>query len=50
MYIDSLTITALIVFFGALVLFVNFCLIKVCGLIEREPTDEEPTTGGARRS
>jgi len=44
-YIDSLTIAALIVFIGALALFVNFCLIKVCGLIEGQPNDEDPTDG-----
>jgi hypothetical protein len=48
MYIDSLTITALIVFIGALVLFVNFCLIKVCGLIKGDPTDDDQTHGAHR--
>ena len=48
MYIDSLTIAALIVFFGALALFVNFCLIRVCGLIDDQPTDENPRDGVPR--
>lgn len=32
MYIDSLTITALVVFVIALGLFIRFCLMSECGL------------------
>lgn len=32
MYIDNLTISALIIFFGALYLFIRYCVINVCGL------------------
>jgi hypothetical protein len=34
MYIDSLTITALVVFVIALALFVRYCIMSVCGLHE----------------
>jgi hypothetical protein len=40
MYIDSLTITALIIFIGALYLFIRFCMIKVCGM---KVPDNEPS-------
>ena len=32
MYIDSLTLVAVVVFIVALAAFVRFCIIKVCGL------------------
>ena len=32
MYIDSLTIAALLVFVVTVAAFVRFCLVKVCGL------------------
>ena len=32
MYIDSLTITGLIVFVIAMALFIRFCMMSVCGL------------------
>ena len=31
MYIDSFTVTALVVFIVMLAVFVRFCMIKVCG-------------------
>lgn len=37
MYIDSLTITALLIFLGALYLFIRFCMVRVCGL---KPADK----------
>ena len=32
MYIDSLTITALVVFVIALALFIRFCIVAMCGV------------------
>jgi len=49
MYIDSLTITALVIFFLALALFVNFCLVRVCGLIQGRPTDEAKPKRATRK-
>jgi hypothetical protein len=31
MYFDSLTVTALVIFVGALGMFIRFCLVRVCG-------------------
>jgi hypothetical protein len=31
-YIDSLTITALVIFVVSLVVFVRFCMMTVCGM------------------
>ncbi len=44
MYIDSLTITALVIFFAALVLFINYCLFKVCGMVERQSDEDKPAS------
>ena len=48
MYIDSLTITALVIFFGALYLFVRFCVIKICGMtqVEEEVSSREDPRNG----
>ena len=40
MYIDSLTITALMIFLGALYLFIRFCIVSVCGM---KPADGQST-------
>ena len=32
MHIDSLTVTALVVFIIMLAVFVRFCMVKVCGM------------------
>ncbi len=40
MYIDSLTITALVIFFIFFALFVKFCLLKVCGGTPRESRED----------
>ncbi|MDH3980564.1 MAG: hypothetical protein OEU91_08640 [Gammaproteobacteria bacterium] len=37
MYIDSLTITALVVFVIALALFIRFCVMSVCGMQAARP-------------
>jgi hypothetical protein len=39
MYIDSLTITALVVFFIMLAVFVRFCMVKVCGMTATHKQD-----------
>jgi hypothetical protein len=43
MYLDSLTVTALIIFVGALWMFIRFCLVRVCGLktAETQVTNDE---------
>ena len=40
MYIDSLTITALVVFAIFFVMFVKFCVLNICGLSSENK--EEP--------
>lgn len=35
MYIDSFTVTALVVFVIMLAVFVQFCRVKVCGMAAR---------------
>ena len=37
MYIDSLTITALVVFVIAMALFIRFCMMSECGLQSPDP-------------
>jgi hypothetical protein len=48
MYIDSLTITALVVFVIALALFIRFCMMSVCGMQPRNlhGGDETPRAHG----
>jgi hypothetical protein len=49
MYIDSLTITALVVFVIALGLFIRFCILSVCGLQDPSPqrhSGETPRPSG----
>jgi hypothetical protein len=41
MYIDSLTITALVIFIGALYLFIRFCMLRICGM--KVPDNDEPS-------
>jgi hypothetical protein len=36
MYLDSLTVTALVIFVGALWMFIRFCMVRVCGLKSAE--------------
>ena len=50
MYIDSLTVTALVLFVAALAFFIRFCLVKVCGLMEGQSTDEDQSANGTRGS
>jgi hypothetical protein len=48
MYIDSLTITALVVFVIALALFIRFCMMSVCGMQASHPHGEGGETPQAR--
>jgi hypothetical protein len=48
MYIDSLTITALVVFVVALALFIRFCVMSVCGMQPRNPRGHSGETPRAR--
>ena len=41
MYIDSLTIAALLVFVVTVAAFVRYCLVKVCGLTSAANKREE---------
>ena len=47
MYIDSLTITAMIVFVLALAGFIRFCIVGICGLTtdSDDDTAAESTSG-----
>jgi hypothetical protein len=44
MHIDSLTLTALIVFVIMLAVFVRFCRVKVCGNINAYRQDKQDST------
>ena len=50
MYIDSLTITALVVFIISLVVFVRFCMMTVCGMRPTKRKHDNSETPKARRS
>lgn len=49
MYIDSLTITALILFVVAISAFVRFCMIKYCGLTTANKRGGRSTTTRERQ-
>jgi hypothetical protein len=46
MYFDSLTVTALVIFVGALWMFIRFCLVRVCvsKTAETQVTNDEEST------
>jgi hypothetical protein len=44
MYIDSLTITALVVFVIALALFIRFCMMSDCGVQSPDPQRDSGET------
>ena len=45
MYMDSLTITALVIFGVFFAVFVKYCLFNICGAaIECDETDEDEPT------
>lgn len=50
MYFDSLTVTALVIFLGALWLFIRFCMVRVCGLksAEKQVTRGEESKAGSQ--
>jgi len=53
MYIDSFTVTALVVFIVMLAVFVRFCMVKVCGMAamhRHESRDERGRAQGGDES
>jgi len=50
MYIDSLTITALILFVVAISVFVRYCMIKYCGLKKANKRGIRNTTTRERQT
>ena len=44
MYIDSLTIAALVLFVVAITAFVRFCIVKFCGLTSANKDDSVTLT------
>lgn len=57
MQIDSLTITALVVFIIMLAVFVRFCMVKVCGMaamhlhgMQEQPGRQQNSSGGGDAS
>jgi hypothetical protein len=48
MYIDSFTVTALVVFIVMLAVFVRFCMVKVCGMAAMHRHDNRDRQGGAQ--
>jgi len=48
MYIDSFTVTALVVFIIMLAVFVRFCMVKVCGMAAMHRHDKRHKQGGAQ--
>jgi hypothetical protein len=49
MYIDSLTIAALVLFIVAMYAFVRFCMVKYCGLTSASKDDSSTMTTRARQ-
>ena len=50
MYIDSLTVAAVVIFFVAIAAFVRFCIIKACGLSVGRKTGKEAESMQEKRT
>ncbi|MGB5541675.1 MAG: hypothetical protein WBO37_16460 [Gammaproteobacteria bacterium] len=50
MHIDSLTVTALVVFIIMLAVFVRFCRVKVCGMAATRMHDTQDKAQGGGKS